>query len=110
MASDAAIRKHDRFARLGMTEKVIFRPSDGLMTREIDAFVDREGQRDVMSGKVLGIRLTVLNDEKKGISAALCDIGLDKIDVAERVGGERTPRAMQRFLQQDEDYVVIEVL
>ena len=56
--------------------------------------------------------MTALNDPDDGIPSdpTLSDAGSDRIDLAERVGGTATSRAMRRFASQDSDFVTVEVL
>jgi len=112
-ASDRAKRFMANWRRQGLTEQVTYRPSrDGLEPREITALIDRPGADGILSGAAPGFHVTALNDPDDGIPSdpALSDAGSDRIDLAERVGGTATPRALRRFAAQDADFVTVEVL
>lgn len=113
MATDRGKKQMAIWERLGWTEKVLYRPAkSGLRAREITVLVERAGSETVMSGKAPAFRVTALNDELDGIPSnpAISDAGGDRIDVAERLGGPRVTRGLQRFTDQDVDFVTVEVL
>ncbi len=113
MASAHAIRQMAAMKDRSMTEQVIYRPGkDSFRSREITALVDREGSKDLMQGQAQGSSVTVLNDEIEGIPTdpRISDVGTDRIDVAERLGGPRSSRSIQRFADQSPDWVTVEVL
>jgi hypothetical protein len=38
------------------------------------------------------------------------DLGADRIDAAERIGGPRTSRGLRRIASQDADFVTVELM
>lgn len=101
------------WVRQGQTERIVYRPlRPELLPREIDALIDRNGMATVMNAQAPAFLITVLNDPVVGIpsSSQLSDIGGDLVDVAERHGDDRVSRGLQRFVDQDGDFVTLEVL
>jgi hypothetical protein len=112
MAGERARRQLERYRQLGQTEQAVYRPArSGLAAREITVLVDREGAEPFMHAEAPGFRVTALNDERHGIPSdpRISDAGKDQIDLAERMGGTRTTRPLERFLAQDPDWVTVKV-
>jgi len=111
MASDRAKRELAAWVRQGQTESCLYRPGrDDLPQRTIAVTVDRGGPEPFGQGQAPGFAVTVLNDATDGIPAATLDVGADRIDVAERVGGTPSPRGVQRIASQDADWLVLDVM
>jgi hypothetical protein len=113
MASNLAKLMLALWQRQGQTEQVTYRPAKtGQAAREITVLVERPGAEPVMNGRAPGFRVTALNDEQVGIPSApsLSDVGRDTLDVAERLGGTAVARGVQRFVEQDPDWVVVEIM
>jgi hypothetical protein len=112
MASEQAKRELATQARLGLTERVLYRPGRaGLLPREIDAQVNRLPSQEVGHSRTMVYTVTALNDEVLGIPSdpRLSDTGTDRIELADRIGGELAPKAVGRFTSQDNDWVTLEV-
>jgi len=107
--SALAERMMAKFNGLGQTEDVVYRPAQG-SPRQITALVDRQAPEGVMNSTVFPLRVTVLNDQFKGIDPAQMDRGTDRLDVAERIGGELSTRAIQRIVDQDSEFATLEVI
>jgi len=113
MATDRAKRQMAMWKRLGWTEKVIYRPARaGIMPREIDAVVVRPGTRDTLNTVSPAFTVTVLNDQADGVPSddRLSDLGKDRIEVAKRMGGPRTPRGIDHVAEQDQDFLTLEIM
>lgn len=109
MSSSAATIQMAIFEQSGMTEKVIYRPLSR-RPREIVVVVDRIDKREFMDNAATPrMRLTILCDAIAGIKPNLINTGGDRIDVAERFGGDRTARSIMRIIEQDGDFATIEV-
>lgn len=91
-----------------MTEQVIYRPGSG-RPRELTVLVDRQGREGQMHTATPVITMTLLNDQVVGVDPALLDLGTDRIDVGERVGGSLLARNIQRIVNQDNEFVTVEV-
>ena len=109
MASDRAIRQMTMLQRLDLTETLMYRPAGGA-GRSIVTLIDRDEPQTFMQGVAAGMRINVLNDAALGIDAAAMNVGADRIDVAERIGGPVKSRAIQRPISQDADFLVLAVL
>lgn len=113
MANDSAKRQMTALRGCGQAERVIYRPAGkpgapaSGTPREITAIVDRGPPEDILHVRAPALRVSVLNDEIDGISAALLDVGTDRIDAAERFGGTRQTRGIQTVLQQDADWLTL---
>jgi hypothetical protein len=113
MASEAAKRHMVQAARRGMTETVLFHPGN-LAGRSIQARVTRQVPDDLMHGSAPRLILTILNDAtvgvgSVGIDAKTLDRGADRISVSERVGGNPRRRQIVTILEQDDDWLRLEV-
>ena len=112
MATERAERILAAWLSEGQTEEAVYRPAlDGLDARTITVVVHREAVEPLGHGRAMRFRVTAINDAELGIPAdpSLSDVGADRIDVAERLGGTAVSRGFQRFVNQDEDFVVVEV-
>ncbi len=109
MATDRAIRQLAMLHGLGLTENVSYLIA-GEDARTIQATVDRGGMEAYMQGMAPGITAAVLNDASAGIDAATLDVGTDRLEVAERIGGEAKARGIQRIISQDADWLVLAVM
>jgi hypothetical protein len=94
---------------LDLTETVSYLVA-GEDARSIHATVDRGGAEPIMQGQAPGIQIAVLNDASVGIDAATLDVGTDRIEVAERIGGTAKARGIQRIISQDVDFLTLAVL
>lgn len=112
MASDRAKNQMAIAKRQGLSEDVIFHPSaSGLVARTVTVIVDRDEPDGLPHGQANLLYVTALNDEIDGISSdpRLTDTENDRIEVAQRLGGPTTMRSLGRFVQQDPDYVKLEI-
>ena len=109
MASDMAIRMMAMHQQLGQTETVSYLVT-GQDARAIQAIIDRGGMEAYMQGMAPGMTISVLNDASAGIDAANLDVGADRIEAAERVGGTATARGIQRVISQDADWLTLAVM
>ena len=111
MASEMAKRQMETFERLGATEKLVYRPAKaGLRMRTIVCMVNRLGNQQMMNGSAGRFEVTALNDETDGIPAddRLSDANADRIDIAERRGGDAKARMILEFADaSDADWVVV---
>lgn len=109
MASDRAKREMTRLAAQGQTENVGYVAS-GQDVRTIQATVDRGAAEPLMQGQAFGVQVAVLNDALLGIDAVTMDVGSDRIELAERVGGTAKTRGIQRIVSQDADFLTLAVM
>jgi hypothetical protein len=92
-------------------ETIVFEPS-GALPREIDVLVTRNPLRGFPGAPQVPaqcIEITAANDPVHGIASDELDSGLDKVQVAERVGGAAGRRSIGRILRHDAGEVVLEV-
>jgi hypothetical protein len=108
MASDRAKREMARLEALGLTETVSYMTGNE-DARAISACVDRQAATPMMQGVVFENQVCVLNDPLLGIDAANMDVGSDRIELAERVGGTAKARGIQRIISQDADFLTLAV-
>lgn len=92
----------------GLTESVIYRPGEGI-ARRIDVTVDRLGRQvEGHVGRPV-FHVMAINNQLRGIDPALIDTGADHMDVAEDFGGEAIERAVTQIVDQDVEWVMVEV-
>ncbi len=108
MATEAAKARMEHLTAMDRTERLVYRPRTG-RARPIQATVTR-GSPAPMIGTARAPRfaILVLNDASDGIAAAALDVGADRIDVAETIGGEAMPRGIQKIAKQSPDWLVLE--
>ena len=122
MASDRAKREMEMYERLGMSEAVVYHPRGSQADkrpRTIQAIVDRIGPQEAGHSQATAIRLTVLNDDKLGISTAKAtltdtgglDAGKDTVEAPKVARQALTDLHVQRLVpdQTDEDWVCVEM-
>ena len=109
MASDMATQMMAMHKQLGQTETVTYLTA-GQDARAIDAIVDRGGMEAYMQGMAPGMTISVLNDPVSGIDAANLDVGADRIEAAEKIGGTAAARGIQRVISQDADWLTLAVM
>jgi len=113
VASERARRALAAYVRQGQTEPAIYRPArDELPARTLDVLVDRNPGETIQQGRAVGFRVTALNDELLGIPSnpLLSDLGADRIDLAERIGGTAVSRSIQQLAEHDADWVTLDVI
>ncbi len=99
---EAARRHLAAMTDRGLTEEVIYRP-DGGDPRTIDAIVERPGRETFgTNAPAPRFRVRAVNSATDGIAATEVDTGKDRIDVAERIGGEATSRQITRLSELDD--------
>ena len=106
--SATAEREMVTFQRLNLTETVVYRPASG-DARSIVALVDRMEASNLMNVVVRAIRITVMNDSVLGIDPSIMNRGNDQIDVSERIGGKLETREIHQIIEQNEEFITIEV-
>ena len=107
--TDRAEAQLEAFTNRSLTETLTYTPNGGA-ARSIAAVVNRPG-RDEHLGRaaVPTFAVQVINDSTLGIALSELDLGGDTITLAERVGGAAVTRKIVRLIEQDAEWVQIEV-
>ena len=114
MATNTAKLLMAAWKAMGWTEDVVYSPGrGGAPARTITVIVDRGGEEALpQHGQAELMHVTAINGEPEGISSdpELSDVGADRLAVALRRGGTPATRGLGKFVQQDKDFVKVEIV
>lgn len=90
------------------TERAVYRPGDGA-PRTITVIVDRESREPLGHARVPALTITAMHDPWLGMVPSAVNLDRDRIELAERIGGAPVARAIVSIVNQDEDFVTLQL-